>query len=60
MATPAGNKVGNAIERRPSMLYSLIGERPIEGHSMEGVGFIEFDATKRQISSDSVREFWGA
>ena len=49
-----GNKVGNSIERRPSVLYSLIGERPIGGHSMEGVGFIEFDATKRRISSDSV------
>ena len=49
-----GNKVGNAIERRPSVLYSLIGEMPTRGHSMEGVGFIEFDATKRWISSDSV------
>ena len=47
MATLVGNKVGNAIERRPSMLYSLIEERPIWGHSMEGVGFIVFDATKR-------------
>ena len=54
LVTPVGNKVGNAIERRPYVLYSLIGERPNGGHSMEGVGFIEFDATKRHISSDLV------
>ena len=49
-----GNKVGNAIERQPYVLYSLIGESPIGGHSMEGVGFLEFDVTKSRISSDSV------
>ena len=52
MAAPVGNKVVNAIERRPSVLYSLIGERPIGGHSMEGVEFLEFDVTKCRISSD--------
>ena len=54
MATYVGIKFGNAIERRHSVLYSLIREREIEGRSMEGVGFIEFDATKRHISSDSM------
>ena len=47
MATHVGNKVGNSIEMRPYVLYSLIGERPIGGHSTEDVGFVDFDATKR-------------
>ena len=36
ITAPMGNKVGNAMERRPSVLYSLIGENPIGGKSMEG------------------------
>ena len=31
-----GNKVGKAMERRPSVLYSLIGDISIGGQSMEG------------------------
>ena len=33
---PVGNKVGKSMERRTSMLYSLIGEISIGGKSMEG------------------------
>ena len=36
IAAPMGNKVGKAMERRPSMLYSLIGDMSIVGQSMEG------------------------
>ena len=36
IVVPVGNKVGKAMERRPSMLYSLIGEMSIGGQSMEG------------------------
>ena len=49
-----GNKVRNDIEMRLSVLYSLIGQRPIGDHSMEGVGFLKFDAKKHRISSHSV------
>ena len=31
-----GNKVGKAMERRPYVLYSLIGDISIGGQSMEG------------------------
>ena len=36
IVSPMGNKVGKSMERSPSMLYSLIGEMPIGGQSMEG------------------------
>ena len=36
IAAPVGNKVGKAMERRPSVLYSLIGDISIGGQSMEG------------------------
>ena len=29
-----GKRVGNAMSNRPSVLYSLIGDRPIVGHSI--------------------------
>ena len=34
--TPIGNKVGKSMERRPSVLYLLIGDISIGGQSMEG------------------------
>ena len=36
IVAPVGNKVGKAMERRPFVLYSLIGKMPIVGKSMEG------------------------
>ena len=57
IAAPVGNKVGKAIERRPSMLYLLIGEMPIGGQSMEGGSGISGMRKKRLISSSSVLEF---
>ena len=36
IATPVGNKVVKDMERSPSVLYSLIGEIPIGGQSIEG------------------------
>ena len=36
IAAPVGNKVGKAMEISPSVLYSLIGEMPIGGQSIEG------------------------
>ena len=36
IVVPVGNKVGKAMERRPSVLYSLIGDISIGGQSMEG------------------------
>ena len=35
-----GNKVGKAIEKIPYVLYSLIGEMPIGGQSIEGASGI--------------------
>ena len=36
IAVPVGNKVGKAMERKPSMLYSLTGDISIGCQSMEG------------------------
>ena len=36
IVAPMGNTVGKAMERSPSVLYSLIGEIPIGGQSIEG------------------------
>ena len=49
-----GNKVGKAMERRPSVLYSLIGEMPIGGQSMEGGSVIFCMCNNCLISSTSV------
>ena len=49
-----GNKVGKAMETRPSVLYSLIGDMPIGGQSMEGGSGISGVHMKRIISSTSV------
>ena len=38
MAVPWGKSDGNAIEKRPSVLYSLTGDRPIGGQSIAFVG----------------------
>ena len=51
---PVGNNVGKAMERRPSVLYSLIGEMPIGGKSMEGGGGIFGMCNKCLFSSTSV------
>ena len=40
MGTPVGSSVGNAIERRPSVLYSFIGERPMGGQSIDVEGVV--------------------
>ena len=53
-AKPMGNKVGKAINRRPSMLYSLIGEMPIWGKSMEGGSGIFGMCNNCLISSTSI------
>ena len=57
MGTPVGNSVGNAIERRPSVLYSFIGERPMGGQSIDVEGAAGVPDANRLISSVSVREF---
>ena len=36
IVVPMGNKFGKSMERRPSVLYSLIGDISIGGQSMEG------------------------
>ena len=38
MAVPWGKSDGNAIEKRPSVLYSLTGDKPIGGQSIAFVG----------------------
>ena len=49
-----GNKVGKAIERSPSMLYSLIRDISIGGQSMEGGGGIFGMCNNYLIYSTSV------
>ena len=49
-----GNKVGKAMERRPSMLYSLIGDISIGGQSMEGGSGIFGMCKNCLISSTSI------
>ena len=56
MGTPVGNSVGNAIERRTSILYSFIGERPMGGQSIDVEGVVWVVDANRLISSISVRE----
>ena len=51
---PMGNKVGKYMERRSFVLYSLIGEMPIGGQSMEGGSGIFGMCNKCLISSTSV------
>ena len=52
-----GNKVGKAMERRPSVLYSLIGDISIWGQSMEGGSGISSMRKKHLISSTLVLAF---
>ena len=33
-ASPVGKRAGNSMSNRPFVLYSLIGDRPIVGHSI--------------------------
>ena len=54
IATPVEKKVGKSMERKPSMLYSLIGEIPIGGQSMEIGSGIFGMCNKCLISSTSV------
>ena len=54
IAGPMGNKVGQSMERRPSVWYSLIGEIPIGGRSMEGGSGIFGTCNNYLISSTSV------
>ena len=58
IAAPVGNKVGKSMERRPSVLYSLIGDMPIGGKSMEVGSGISGIRKKCLISSTSVLEFF--
>ena len=54
IAALVGNKVGKAMERSPSVLYSLIGEMPIGGQSIEGASGIFGICNNCLISSTSV------
>ena len=54
IAALVGNKVGKFMERRPSMLYSLIGEILIGGQSIEGASGIFGMCNNYLISSTSV------
>ena len=54
IAAPVGNKVGKAMERSPSMLYSLLGEMPIGGQSIEGGSGVFGICNNFLISSTSV------
>ena len=54
IVAPVGNKVGKAMERRPFVLYSLKGDMPIGGQSMEGGSGIFGMCNKCLISSTSV------
>ena len=38
MVVPWGKSDGNAIEKRPFVLYSLTGDKPIGGQSIAFVG----------------------
>ena len=38
MAVPWGKSDGNDIEKRPSVLYSFTGDKPIGGQSIAFVG----------------------
>ena len=54
IAASVGNKVGKAMERRPFVLYTLIGDRSIGGQSMEGGSGIFGVHMKHIIYSNSV------
>ena len=54
IVAPVGNKVGKSMERRPSVLYSLIWEMPIGSQSMEGGSGIFGMCNNCLISSTSV------
>ena len=54
IVVPVGNKVGKAMERRASMLYSLIGDISIGAQSMEGHSGIFGMCNNCLISSTSV------
>ena len=56
IAAPVRNKVGKSMERRPFVLYSLIGEMPIGGQSMEGGSEIFCMCNNCLISSTLVLE----
>ena len=51
---PVENKVGKAMERSPYVLYSLIGEMPIGGQSIEGASGVFDICNNYLISSTSV------
>ena len=59
IVAPVGNKVGKAMERSPSMLYSLIGEMPIGGQSIEGGNGVFGVCNNCLISSTSILELGG-
>ena len=52
-----GNKVGKDMENRPFVLYSLIGEIPVGGESMEVGSGISGMRQKCLISSTLVLSF---
>ena len=51
---PWGKSDGNATEKRPSVLYSLIGDKPIGGQSIAFVGDEECVCKKVLICWNSV------
>ena len=53
---PVGNKVGKSMERSPSVLYSLIGEIPRGGQSIEGASGLFGICNNYLIYSTSVLE----
>ena len=57
MATPVRNKVGNAIDRRPSVMYSFIGEMLVGGQSLDYVEVPGLVESKCLISSVLVRGY---
>ena len=54
IVAPMQKKVGKSMKRRPSLLYSLIGEMPIGEQSMEGGSGIFGMCNNYLISSISV------
>ena len=57
METPVENNVGNAIDRRHSVLYSFIGEILVGGQSLDYVEVPGLVESKRLISSVLVRGY---
>jgi hypothetical protein len=53
-----GNNVGKAIVNNPSVLYSLIGDNPIGGHSIEFVVWEYGECKYLLISWSSVCALW--